>query len=210
MGRRAATRERLFTAAIELIAEHGFAATTVDQIAERAGVAKGTVYYNFGSKAALFTALLEYGVERLATALRDAAAGLPPLEALEAVVGAELDFIGQHEPFARLLIAEAWRAGGGDWHHAAALIRERAIGAVAGVLRAAVGGGDLRPDLDVEMAATAVFGMVLTVALQWRTLQPERPAAEVHATLMELLRGRLAGDATGAGDSATASAGPGR
>ncbi|MFC4910339.1 TetR/AcrR family transcriptional regulator [Actinomadura gamaensis] len=188
---RTATRERLFTAAIELIAERGFAAASVDQIAERAGVAKGTVYYNFGSKSALFTALLEYGVERFGTALRDAAAGLAPLDALAAVVRAELVFIGEHEPFARLLLAETWRSGG-DWPHAARLIRERTIGAVGDVLRDAVDAGDLRADLDVDMAASAVFGMVLTVALDWRTLQPDRPLDDVHATLMDLLRGRIA------------------
>ncbi|WP_243714798.1 TetR/AcrR family transcriptional regulator, partial [Actinomadura bangladeshensis] len=171
---RSATREKLFASAIELIAESGLAATTVDQIAERAGVAKGTVYYNFGSKAALFSALLEYGVERLATALRDAASGKAPLDALEAVVAAELAYIGEHEPFARVLIAETWRAGG-DWQHAARLIRERAIEVVADVLRDAVAAGDLRRDLDTGTAASAVFGMVLTVALDWRALQPARP-----------------------------------
>ncbi|MGK5556245.1 TetR/AcrR family transcriptional regulator [Actinomadura kijaniata] len=190
MSRTAATRERLFTAAIELIAERGFATTTVDQIAERAGVAKGTVYYNFGSKAALFSALLEYGIERFAQTLREAAEGREPMAALEAVVGAELRFIGEHESFARLLIAEAWRSRG-DWRYAAQLIRERAIGVIGDVLRAAVADGRLRPDLDVDMAASAVFGMVLTVALDWRTLQPDRDAGEVHATLMDLLRGRL-------------------
>ncbi|SNR28884.1 TetR/AcrR family transcriptional regulator [Actinomadura mexicana] len=187
---RITTREKLFTAAIELIAESGLAATTVDQIAERAGVAKGTVYYNFDGKAALFAALLEYGVDRLATALRDAASGRPPLEALEAVVAAELAFIGEHESFARLLIAETWRAGG-DWQHAARLIRERAIDVVAGVLREAVGTGDLRSDLDTGTAASAVFGMVLTVALDWRALQPGRSLDDVQATLLALLRGRL-------------------
>ncbi|MBO2456697.1 TetR/AcrR family transcriptional regulator [Actinomadura violacea] len=187
---RSATREKLFTAAIELIAESGLAATTVDQIADRAGVAKGTVYYNFGSKAALFSALLEYGVDRLAGALRDAASGRPPLDALEAVVSAELAFIGEHESFARLLIAETWRSGG-DWQHTARLIRERAIGVVADVLRGAVEAGDLRADLDTGTAASAVFGMVLTVALDWRALDPDRSFADVHATLMDLLRGRL-------------------
>ncbi|WP_433328569.1 TetR/AcrR family transcriptional regulator [Spirillospora sp. CA-294931] len=190
---RAATRERLFAAAIELIAEHGFAATTVDQIAERAGVAKGTVYYNFGSKAGLFTALLDYGIGRLAATLAQAAEGREPLAALEALVGAELAFIGEHESFARLLIAEAWRSGGGDWHRAAVLIRERAMAVIDDALRAAVAAGDLRADLDTETAAAAVFGMVITVALQWRTLQPGRPLDEVHQTLMDLLRGRLAG-----------------
>jgi AcrR family transcriptional regulator len=184
------TREKLFASAIELIAESGLAATTVDQIAERAGVAKGTVYYNFGSKTALFSALLEYGVDRLATALRGAASGRAPLDALEAVVAAELAFIGEHEPFARVLIAETWRAGG-DWQHAARLIRERAIEVVADVLRDAVAAGDLRRDLDTGTAASAVFGMVLTVALDWRALQPARPLTDVQSTVMALLRGRL-------------------
>ncbi|MEV5574928.1 TetR/AcrR family transcriptional regulator [Spirillospora sp. NPDC052269] len=188
---RAETREKLFTAAIELIAERGFAAASVDQIADRAGCAKGTVYYNFGSKNAMFTALLEYGVERFGAALRSATEGLEPLDALSAVVRAELVFIGEHESFARLLIAETWRAGGGDWPQAARLIRERAIDAVGDVVRDAVAAGVLRSDLDVAMAASAVFGMVLTVALDWRTLQPDRPLDDVHATLMDLLRGRI-------------------
>src|SRR4030088_2552948 len=52
--RRQATRQKLYAAAVPLIAEQGFSATTVDEIAERAGVAKGTVYYNFASKNDLF------------------------------------------------------------------------------------------------------------------------------------------------------------
>jgi hypothetical protein len=32
---------------------------------------------------------------------------------------------------------------------------------------------------------------VLTVALDWRALDPDRSFADVHATLMDLLRGRL-------------------
>jgi len=43
--RRTETRQRLYEAAVELIAEQGFSATTVDDIALRAKVAKGTVYY---------------------------------------------------------------------------------------------------------------------------------------------------------------------
>ena len=56
-----------------LIAEQGFSATTVDEIAERAGVAKGTVYYNFASKTDLFEELLRHGVGLLTASLRAAA-----------------------------------------------------------------------------------------------------------------------------------------
>ena len=188
-GRRETTRQRLFAAATGLIAEHGFAATTVDAIAERAGVAKGTVYYNFPSKSALFEELLRIGVDRLAAQLAAAVDG-KPADPLSALIRAELEFIGAYETFARVLLGEMWRAGG-DWPAAAKLIRERAIGAYATEIRAARTRGELRADLDAGMAATALFGMTLTVALEWRALDPERPVDDVHATLVSLLRDRI-------------------
>jgi AcrR family transcriptional regulator len=52
------TRKRIAAAAMELFAAHGFRATTVASIAERAGVATPTVYATFGSKGAVLTALM--------------------------------------------------------------------------------------------------------------------------------------------------------
>jgi AcrR family transcriptional regulator len=52
------TSRRIAAAASELFAEHGFGATTVTTIAERAGVSAQTVYAIFGSKGAILQALL--------------------------------------------------------------------------------------------------------------------------------------------------------
>jgi AcrR family transcriptional regulator len=186
---RADTRLRLFSAAIELIAEQGYSATTVEAIAERAGVAKGTVFYNFGSKEALFAALLEHSIGRLSEALAEAAAeGARPLERLDAVVLGQLRFFEQYGPFARVLMAEMWRTA---WQDAVTQLREQALGVYARVLREAVAAGELRADLDVETAATAVFGMVLTVSIERRVTRPDQPVERTHETLVDLLHGRL-------------------
>lgn len=50
------TRQRLFRAAMELFQEKGFDATTIDEIAERADVAKGTVFNYFPQKTSFLTA----------------------------------------------------------------------------------------------------------------------------------------------------------
>nr|WP_204062242.1 TetR/AcrR family transcriptional regulator [Planobispora siamensis] len=189
-GRRAETRLRLFTAAVELIAEQGYTATTVDAIAERAGVAKGTVFYNFGTKEALFTGLLEHGVGLLSGALSGAAAGKTALDALDSVVLAQLRFFEEYGAFARVLLAEMWHTA---WQDAVARLRREVLGVYADVLRRAVAEGTVRRDLDVETAATAVFGMVLTVAIERKALHPGRPIERVHATLVDLLHGRVAG-----------------
>ncbi|MDE1148173.1 MAG: helix-turn-helix domain containing protein [Azospirillaceae bacterium] len=55
----AQTRERLLAAARELFRRDGYAATSVDRIAEAAGYSKGAVYSNFDSKEAIFLLVLE-------------------------------------------------------------------------------------------------------------------------------------------------------
>ncbi len=47
------TSERLAAAAVQLIAEDGWAAVTTRRVAERAGVNQGLVHYHYGSVAAL-------------------------------------------------------------------------------------------------------------------------------------------------------------
>src|SRR5262245_46378110 len=54
-----ATRERILAAAIELIAERGFAATSIDQLCQRAGVVRTAIYWHFGAKEGLVVPVIE-------------------------------------------------------------------------------------------------------------------------------------------------------
>jgi TetR/AcrR family transcriptional regulator len=53
-------RGRIIREATRLFAERGYAATSVREIAEAVGVTKPTLYYHFGSKDGLFTALVNH------------------------------------------------------------------------------------------------------------------------------------------------------
>ena len=55
----AATREKLLDAAEALVFDHGFSATSVDKVIERAGVTKGAFFHHFKSKAELGRAVIE-------------------------------------------------------------------------------------------------------------------------------------------------------
>jgi AcrR family transcriptional regulator len=57
--RRAATIEAILKAARRLFGERGFAATTMDDIAEAAHVAKGAVYHHFATKEAVFESVFD-------------------------------------------------------------------------------------------------------------------------------------------------------
>ncbi|MBL1115509.1 TetR/AcrR family transcriptional regulator [Streptomyces sp. 110] len=195
--RRQATRQKLFEAAVTLIAEQGFSSTTVDEIAERAGVAKGTVYYNFASKTVLFEELLQHGVELLTASLQTAAdenaeRGGSHVDALDAMVRAGLDFISRYPSLTQLYVAELWRTNRA-WQSTLMMVRQRAIAVIEAELRAGVTAHELSEDIDIPLTASALFGMVLVAALDWQSYQPERSLEDVHAALSRLLQGRVGG-----------------
>jgi AcrR family transcriptional regulator len=185
--RREDTRQRLFEAAVELIAEQGFSATTVDDIALRAKVAKGTVYYNFASKTALFEELLRLGIDLLTAEFRAAVAGLPPREAVAALIRAQLEYIRRYRAFAQLLLSEMWRTNR-EWQQTLVLLREQAIGVIAETVQAGVDSGDLPADLDVRVASSALFGVGLVVAVDWLVFQPDRAIEDVEQSLLAIVR----------------------
>src|SRR5437868_10453140 len=73
--RRAQTRERIVQAAHDLVAEGGFANAPVAAVAQRAGVATGSVYRHFPSKADLFAEVFRRASQREVDAVRAAAVG---------------------------------------------------------------------------------------------------------------------------------------
>lgn len=180
--RRAGTRQQIIDAAVDLIADQGFTATSVDDIAAAAGVAKGSVYYNFGSKSDVFEAALSAGLERLKSTLAGAREGLTGKEALAALVAAVLEQIRAQPNFAKLLAAEVFRVGR-EWQETVGHIRAEVIEFYAAALREA------RPGSDVSLLAAAVFGATLVVGLEWLVFQPEREFDEVLAAVLALTVG---------------------
>ena len=77
-------RERLVVAGVDLFAEQGYDATTVTQIAERAGVTKSTFFRYFPDKREILVAGQETLSRLLADGIAEAPVGASPLEAVAA------------------------------------------------------------------------------------------------------------------------------
>ena len=159
-----ATRKRLFDAAMDLIGEHGFSEASVDDIVERAGVAKGTVYYHFTGKAELVEALV---IDRLTPLIEDFKGAADrdaddPAAALQAIVRCELEFLSERGSFSKLLLTELWREDRA-WRRTLVHLRQELLGVIKGVICQGIETGVFREDLDAEFGASALFGMTATV-----------------------------------------------
>jgi AcrR family transcriptional regulator len=158
---------RLLDAAVELIAEKGWEATTAAEIGRRAGYSRAMVHARYGSKDAILETLFatEY-VNKLSPALDPASNGLQ--QAL-----AHVDRITElHDEDRDLLRAifvltfEAVKATS----PAGPRIRmwlERAADMVQAGLRSGIADGSVRPDIKIDRAVNDFGSAVLGTAYQW-------------------------------------------
>jgi AcrR family transcriptional regulator len=152
------TRERLLAAARQLIEEGGYGGASVLAIADRAGVAAGTLYRHFASKEELFVEVFRSVCEREERAMRATADRLPETataqERLETVLGTFARRALRNPRLAWALIAEPV-----DPRVDAERIAYRARYAelIAAGLAAGIAAGEL-PAQNVDLTAAALVG----------------------------------------------------
>jgi AcrR family transcriptional regulator len=99
------TREKILDTALEQFRKHGFAATTMRQIADGAGLAMGAAYYYFDSKDAILFAYYARNREQHEARARAAMAGAHDLRSrLGAVLHAGLEVIDKERPLLGALV----------------------------------------------------------------------------------------------------------
>lgn len=190
-GRTNATKQKLFEASMELIGERGAAGVTVDEIAAAAGVSKGTVYYNFGSKSDLIAQLLRHGVDILLARLlsvKDESAD--PLTAMEEMIGQAMDFMDDYPSFARLWVSENWRTPS-EWQDTFTELRGRLLAVIGAAIDAVAAAYPVDEAVSRGSLETAVFGACFVVGLDRQTYHPERTRQQSVAAIMASMRGYI-------------------
>ena len=101
----ARNRLHLLATAREMLAEQGGDQLTMDGLAQRAGLGKGTVFRRFGTRAGIFQALLDDDErsfqEQVLSGPPPLGPGAPPLERLIAYGRARAGFMNEHREVAR-------------------------------------------------------------------------------------------------------------
>jgi TetR/AcrR family transcriptional regulator, cholesterol catabolism regulator len=194
--RRLATRDRLVAAALELFSEHGYDGTTMDMVADRADLARTTVFNHFPRKDALLLAALadrrrivgdrlgQAQVSQTGTGdrIRDAITQWAAAYESDAATGAAL--------------VRAWVQAGGPYLPGAT----DTAALFAAALAAGQLGGDVRRDADSQVAGLALLDAAVGALVRWAADQaaPSHRSALQPAMLAAadyVLRGVLASPA---------------
>lgn len=192
-GRTNKTQLKLFEAAMDIMSEGGPTATTVEDIAERAGVSKGTVYYNFGSKKTMIDQLLQYGAKLLLAEMTTVASMHDdPREALRSALHAAIIYLSEHPGFARLWVSELWRAGA-DWSPTTDLIRADIMRFIRELISRLATRYTVRTDRSIEGVSLIIFGAVFMLSMDETRHGAERTPEEGAELAMLTIDGYIQG-----------------
>ena len=178
------TRARLFFAAAALFWEQGYHATTVDQIAKKAGVAKGTFFVHFPAKSAVVTELVRIQT-RAAKRERERllAEGASPVVRLRATVMTLGERAGGSRTLSRAVLAaslESPDVGGATdalFHEVFALMVEDAREAQKKRL--------LLPKPDADTLASVLMASYLGAALHFTTTPDDKALMDILTPLVD-------------------------
>lgn len=155
----------------------------MNEIADRAGIAKGTIYYNYGSKKELFISLIEEGIERLENAVKKEIARRKDIPAkLESLITVQLRFFDDYKDYCKVLLSEVWGQET-RWEEMARRIRSGYLSIIRELIDAGKKEGIIKKELETATAASALFGMVSIAALDWFLFEKEYPYDDILNTL---------------------------
>jgi AcrR family transcriptional regulator len=100
------TRERILDAALRLFAEHSFAGTSLQMIADELGITKAAVYYYFHTREELLGALAEPALTEMRAVIEAAAAQRTPNARAEQMLTRFVDLALRHRQLTAMLAAD--------------------------------------------------------------------------------------------------------
>ncbi len=180
------TRREILRVAKELFGDRGYEATSLDDVAEHAGVTKGAVYHHFSGKRDLFQAVFEMLEQELCDVVVEATvgAGTDVLEGMRRGVRAFLEAAGD-TPCRRIVLIEGPSVLG--WEAWREIDERYGFGLVRGALDGAMTAGVLKKR-PVDPIAHIFLAALSEAALQIaRSDDPDTARTEMYDALWSMI-----------------------
>lgn len=153
----------IFQAAIDVFSLRGFEKATMDEIASRANVAKGTIYYHFKSKEELFLFLVAEGTELLKESVLSKVDNTDtPIGQIQTIIRGQLQFFREYRDLCTILLREAWGDDSRQREFRRMLVHY--VNSIQNIVQAGIQSGDFLPG-DPQIGSWSIFGSISMAAL---------------------------------------------
>ncbi|MDA8128288.1 MAG: TetR/AcrR family transcriptional regulator [Betaproteobacteria bacterium] len=161
-------RHDIVEAAMEIIRHEGVASLTTRSLSKAVGIAQPTLFLHFGNKSHVLVALVDTIQARLQKEMADLGLDrMRPLERLQAVIRAHLNFIQQQPGIPRLLFSEELQSGDPIFRDRMNELVRYFLQFIAGLISAAQEAGEIRADVVPQQNACILIAAVQGLAFRW-------------------------------------------
>jgi AcrR family transcriptional regulator len=156
-------RRKILERALDLLSAGGYGSVSMQKLAEACGVTKPTIYYHFGSKRGLFSAMLDLVMSDLEARIgRELNSSLSVREGVERLLDCMLYSQQPGPRVARVNLAFSTDPGLRTMFPWMKERMEGLLDLVSGLMGKGVSMGELREDIDIRMAAGFLISVVRT------------------------------------------------
>jgi TetR/AcrR family transcriptional regulator, fatty acid metabolism regulator protein len=177
-------KKKIIQVATQLFSEKSYHDVTIDEVAAKAGIAKGTIYLYFESKEKLYLEILEYGFESIESLIENEVAKTDPAsEKLKKVLRLIFGFYRQNLDVLRILSRDETHLIR-EHYQFTEHWRERRIKLYEKILEKGVKEGSFRP-INTKLLALIIFGLVRSVMFFYKTDKSAEEMAEEVLSVVE-------------------------
>ncbi|OGO24489.1 MAG: hypothetical protein A2144_01895 [Chloroflexi bacterium RBG_16_50_9] len=159
------------------------------RIAKEVGISEAAIYRHFKSKKEILSLLADYieksWVEETAKVTTE---GKKPLEILDSVLRGQLSVVEQRRGISFQIIAEIISLGDKKLNERVSHVIDRYITSLKNLLNEAVRFGEVRDDIDIDVAATALFGILQGLVNIWALNNYNFDPQQKYAALWGIFR----------------------
>ena len=182
-------RREILEAAKRVFAQKGFAATTIDEIAQEAEFSKGAMYGYFEGKEDLFFSLIQEKMDDIEERLREVVESSDdPETKIKDLIETHLTFFEEDRDFFQIIASEQPRLGAETESRLRENMKERCVRSldlIEQVMLVGVSAGVLK-EIEPRFLATGLVGIIHAFTANWILIGGKEPLTDMKPVILEL------------------------
>lgn len=181
------SRDKIICGGIREFAEKGYFKASMDDIAGRSNVAKGTLYYHFKSKAFLFKAILTEGIEFIIGEIQHTLnENMSPRKQVEKIIAKQIDLYLEYRELAKLFFNEISNGIDEDTLNEVKRLKQRYVSFISSQLEAGNRVGVIEK-VDFEVTAVGLIGYIDSICSMYLDNEDRLEKQDLVDSVMRLL-----------------------
>lgn len=179
-------KEKIFEVSAKVFGEKGYDGASLDEIAARAKVAKGTIFYYFKNKEELFLSLIERGLGILTEKINKISSNNNDPKSMKELIECHFLFFRKYRDIGMMMLSQLGYLKK-RWNKKLEVARNNYVKAVKKIIIDEKGRGLVADDLEMEGIIVSLFSLLVTMGLDWSVFGLKISTDKMSKTIREII-----------------------